>query len=116
MTSGADNPATGAKLSADQVTIPDTNVSVYQALYRRRMAWRFTNEPVSREAVDRMLEAAVWAPNHRMTEPWRFFVLEKESDARQKAADLAYEFSMQRNNNPARAEAAPMTYRLKGRQ
>ncbi len=106
MTSEANNPATGVKLSTDQVSIPATNVSVYQALYQRRMAWQFKNEAVSRNAVDRMLEAAVWAPNHRMTEPWRFFVLEKESDARQKAADLAYEFSMQRNNNPARAEAA----------
>jgi nitroreductase len=25
--------------------------------------------------IEQMLDAAVWAPNHRMTEPWRFYVL-----------------------------------------
>lgn len=94
------------KISAAAVAIPATEVSVYQALYRRRMAWRFKDAPVPREAVERMLAAAVWAPNHRLTEPWRFFVLGKGSPARRQVADLAYEFAMQRNNNQTRAEAA----------
>jgi nitroreductase len=70
------------------------------------MAWKFKDEPVPREAIERMLNVAVWAPNHRLTEPWRFFVLEKGSAARQRAADLAYEFALQRNNDPIRAERA----------
>ena len=106
MTSGTDRPVSPAKTSAEEVTIPDAPISVYEALYRRRMAWQFQDRPVSRETLERMLATAVWAPNHRMTEPWRFFVLEKGSEARNKAADLAYEFSMGRNNNPDRAEAA----------
>jgi nitroreductase len=69
------------------------------------MAWEFKSDPVPKEALERMLQTAVWAPNHRLTEPWRFFVLEKGSDALDKAAGLAYDFSMQRNNNPQRAEA-----------
>ena len=105
MTNGADNGATDGKMSPDEVDIPVTNVSIYEALYRRRMSWRFKGEPIQREAVDRMLEAAVWAPNHRLTEPWRFFVLEKGSEGRRKVADLAYQFSLQQNNNPTRAEA-----------
>lgn len=31
--------------------------------------------PVGRELVNRLCEAAVWAPNHRLTEPWRFAAL-----------------------------------------
>ena len=93
------------KLTAGDIAIPPTNVSVYDALYGRRMAWQFKDEPVSREALERMLDSAVWAPNHRLTEPWRFMVVEKGSQVRHRAADLAYEFSMGRNNNPSRAEA-----------
>ena len=94
-----------AKLSVADCPVPETNVSVYEALYQRRMAWEFKSDPVPKEALERMLQTAVWAPNHRLTEPWRFFVLEKGSEALDKAAGLAYDFSMQRNNNPQRAEA-----------
>ena len=94
------------KIRAGDAAIPATGVSVYQALYGRRMAWRFKDTPVSREAVERMLAAAVWAPNHRLTEPWRFFALEKHSPIRQKLAQMAYELVLQRNNDQARAEKA----------
>ena len=109
MASGAVDPAGEPKVTIDEVTIPVTTVSVYQALYGRRMAWQYKDEPVPREALTRMLDSAVWAPNHRLTEPWRFFVLEKGSEARKKVADLAYDFSMERNNNPTRAEAGRQT-------
>ncbi|MCH8279542.1 MAG: nitroreductase [Chloroflexi bacterium] len=105
MTSDASNLDQDAKISSDAVSVPSTNVSVYEALYRRRMSWQLSSAPVSRETIDRMLAAAVWAPNHRLTEPWRFFVVDKDSPVRQKVAGLAYEFSMQRNNNPERAAA-----------
>jgi nitroreductase len=95
-----------SRIAAEEAIIPSTEVSIYQALYSRRMAWKFKDEPVPREAMERMLDVAVWAPNHRLTEPWRFFVLEKGSAARQRAADLAYEFALQRNNDPIRAERA----------
>jgi nitroreductase len=109
MSSSADNCGQATRITTEQAVIPRTQVSIYQALYDRRMAWKFKDEPVSREAIERMLDAAVWAPNHRLTEPWRFFVLEKGSPARQKVADLAYEFALQRNNDSARAERARQT-------
>jgi nitroreductase len=37
---------------------------------------QFTGKPVHRSIVNDMLEAARWAPNHRLTEPWRFIVFE----------------------------------------
>ena len=78
-----------AKLAVDQITVPGTDVSVYQALYQRRMAWQFKDEAVPKAAVERMLEAAVWAPNHRLTEPWRFFVVDVASPLRQTLGDQA---------------------------
>ena len=93
------------KLGFDDCTVPETSTSVYEALYRRRMVWDFTDQPVPREALDRMLDTAVWAPNHRLTEPWRFFVLEKGSAALEKVAGLASDFAMQRSGNAQRAEA-----------
>lgn len=98
-----------AKLTRGGIAVPATKVSVYQALYGRRMAWRFKDAPVPKAAVERMLDAAVWAPNHRLTEPWRFFVLDKDSPMRQQVAQLAHDFVLQRNNNPARAEEARKT-------
>jgi len=84
--------------------IPDTKVTVYEALYRRRMSWDFQDRPVAKEVVERMLSTAVWAPNHRLTEPWRFFVVNKDSGIRNILGDMAFEASMDRNNNPDRAE------------
>ena len=101
---GAAAPLT--KITPATVAIPVTPVTVYQALLQRRTAWRFKPEPVSPGAIRRMLDTAVWAPNHRLTEPWRFFVLGKDSSMRREVAQLAYEFSRQGSDNTARAEAA----------
>ena len=92
------------KLSSTTAAIPDTKVTVYEALYRRRMSWDFQDRPVAKEVVERMLSTAVWAPNHRLTEPWRFFVVNKDSGIRNMLGDMAFEASMDRNNNPDRAE------------
>ena len=109
MGANAGNPTKDLKLSRNGLDIPATNVSIYEALYQRRMAWRFTNAPVPKDAIERMLEAAVWAPNHRLTEPWRFFILPEGSETRRKVADLAYQFSLQRTNNSSRADGVRRT-------
>ena len=44
-------------------------------LRQRRSIKRFTDRPVSRAEIETLLEAAVLVPNHRLTEPWRFYVL-----------------------------------------
>jgi nitroreductase len=40
---------------------------------------QFTGNPVSREIIKDMLEAAQWAPSHHITEPWRFCVYETQT-------------------------------------
>jgi nitroreductase len=79
------------KVVWNQVKVPETNMSVYEALHKRRMAWSFQDKPVPREAVERMMNTAVWAPNHRLNEPWRFLVLEKDSPVRQEVAETIYQ-------------------------
>ena len=93
------------KLGFDNCTVPDTDVSVYAALYRRRMAWTFKDQLVPRDALARMLDTAIWAPNHRLTEPWRFFILEQGSAALEQVAGMAHDFALQRSGNAQRAGA-----------
>ena len=52
------------------------------AIRSRRTHKRFGGGPVPRAVVEELLELARWAPNHHLTEPWRFRVLGPESLAR----------------------------------
>jgi nitroreductase len=54
-------------------------MSVLEAIHARRSIKDFTPRDVAREEIERMLEAAAQAPNHRMTQPWRFYVLGPEA-------------------------------------
>ncbi len=49
------------------------------ALHGRRSIRQFTPREVSRAEIATLLDAAVVAPNHRLTQPWRFYVLGPEA-------------------------------------
>ncbi len=49
-------------------------MEVTQAIQSRRSVGRVKQDPVPRELVQKILESAVHAPNHKITEPWRFHV------------------------------------------
>jgi nitroreductase len=55
---------------------------VDDAIRTRRTHKASGGEPVPRETVDELLELARWAPNHHLTQPWRFRVLGPEAIAR----------------------------------
>jgi nitroreductase len=61
-------------------------VDVEEAIRTRRTHKVYGNEPVRRETLDELFELARWAPNHNLTNPWRFRVVGPESLARLKAA------------------------------
>lgn len=63
-------PPAGASLSA---TVPA--VEVEEAIRTRRTHKAFGPEPVDRETLAALLDLARWAPNHHLTQPWRFRVL-----------------------------------------
>jgi len=48
---------------------------VLRAIHERRSVGRVSPEPVPRAVVGELLAAAVCAPNHHLTRPWRFIVL-----------------------------------------
>jgi nitroreductase len=50
-------------------------MEVDEAIRSRRTHKAFKPEPVPRELLDELLELARWAPNHHLTNPWRFRVL-----------------------------------------
>lgn len=87
-------------VSSTDVSIPATSVSVYDAIFRRRMSKEFMDDSVSDETLSRLFDAAVWAPNHRLTEPTRFFVLEKGSAVRERVAEFAAEVAYRKVVNP----------------
>lgn len=50
-------------------------MDVLDAIRNRRSIKRFTDRAVSRDEIELLLSAAALAPNHKLTEPWRFYVL-----------------------------------------
>ena len=56
-------------------------MDIFDIISSRRSIKKYTNREISNEAIGQLLEIAVQAPNHRMTEPWRFYVMGPESRA-----------------------------------
>ena len=52
---------------------------ISDVIHARRTIKRFTDRAVTREELERLLESATMAPNHRLTQPWRFYVLGPEA-------------------------------------
>jgi nitroreductase len=61
-------------------------VDAEQAIRTRRTHKAYGAEPVPRATLEELFELARWAPNHNLTNPWRFRILGPESLARLKAA------------------------------
>jgi nitroreductase len=61
-------------------------VELEDAIRDRRTHKAYGAEPVDRATLEELFELARWAPNHNLTNPWRFRVLGPEALARLKAA------------------------------
>lgn len=48
---------------------------VTEAIKSRRTIFRFQPKPISKDSLENILSYGIWAPNHHLTEPWRFVVL-----------------------------------------
>lgn len=102
-------------------------MDVLEAIRNRHTTKVYSQETPSRELIDQVLEAAVWAPNHHLTEPWDFYVI--SGDSLQRMADLrgqaiaetltqATEEIRERNRREARQKvlAAPVSVVVTVRQ
>jgi nitroreductase len=61
-------------------------VDADQAIRTRRTHKAYGAEPVPRATLEELFELARWAPNHNLTNPWRFRVVGPEALARLKEA------------------------------
>jgi F420 biosynthesis protein FbiB-like protein len=82
-----DTPTTVTALSDSSLRLP-AEVLVHH-IQTRRSIRRFENRPVPRDVIERLLEAARWAPSAHNRQPWRFVILTTESDRRLLAQSMA---------------------------
>jgi nitroreductase len=61
---------------------------VLDVIRKRRTIRRYTDEEVTEEQVDTLLEMAMTAPNRLNRQPWHFFVI-RDKHLQKKVADLA---------------------------
>jgi nitroreductase len=61
-------------------------MDVSEAIRTRRTHKAYASEPVDRPTLDELFELARWAPNHNLTNPWRFRVVGPEALAQLKQA------------------------------
>lgn len=57
-----------------------------EAIRTRRTHKAYSPEPLDRATLDELFELARWAPNHRLTNPWRFRVVGPRARERLKQA------------------------------
>jgi nitroreductase len=61
-------------------------VETQEAIRTRRTHKAYAPDPVPREVLDELLALAAWAPNHNLTNPWRFRVVGSRALERLKEA------------------------------
>ena len=57
---------------------------IFDIIKNRRSVFpvQYNTKPIAKSDIEKILEAANWAPSHKKTEPWRFKVLQGESQAK----------------------------------
>jgi nitroreductase len=77
-----------------------TDVSEFaRVLKDRRTISLYLHLPVPDRLVHEALESATWAPNHHVTEPWRFYLL--GSETAQRCVDLVREITTKQKGEKA---------------
>jgi nitroreductase len=74
------------------------------AIKQRTSTRRYLSEPIARDIVEHLLECAVRAPNHKLTQPWRFAVI--TGTAKERYAEIRARHRLKRFAKPGSPEAA----------
>lgn len=61
----------------------------WRTLLQRRSLRRYTGQPIPRVMLERLLTAAIWAPNAHNRQPWRFAVITEAETQRRLAEVMA---------------------------
>jgi len=57
-------------------------MELQERIRTRRSVQVYEDRPVPAGLIEELLEAAVWAPNHHLTQPWRFILVQGEGRCR----------------------------------
>lgn len=70
----------------------------------RRSVGKMSDVVPTRAEIEQLLEAAIWAPNHHLTQPWRFFAL--SGDGRSVLGRASGDAAARGVEDPVKAEVA----------
>lgn len=73
------------------------------AINQRTSVRHFSSDPVPRQIIEQLLDCAVRAPNHKLTEPWRFAVL--SGGAKERYAEIRARHRLKRYADQSAPEA-----------
>ncbi len=97
---------TTASLRAQGTNASEARI-VLDVIHRRRSIGKMSAAVPDRTLIEQLLEAAIWAPNHHLTQPWRFFVL--SGDGRNVLGRVAGEAAASGIDDPEKAERARLS-------
>lgn len=87
------------------------SMSVLDIIKARRTIGAMQDKDVSEDAINLMLEAGTWAPNHKKTEPWKFRVF--TGDSRNRLGDEMERIMKQKIAHLSEEEALKKTTKAK---
>ncbi len=87
------------------------SMSVLDIIKARRTIGAMQEKDVSEDAINLMLEAGTWAPNHKKTEPWKFRVF--TGDSRVRLGDEMERIIKQKTAHLSEEEALKKTTKAK---
>jgi len=87
------------------------SMSVLDIIKARRTIGAMQDKDVSEDAINFMLEAGTWAPNHKKTEPWKFRVF--TGDSRVRLGDEMERIMKQKTDHLSEEEALKKTTKAK---
>ncbi|CAG7644280.1 nitroreductase [Paenibacillus allorhizosphaerae] len=73
-----------------------------RVIKERRSVHQFEDRPVPIELVKELLDTAVWVPNHKLTQPWRFVLVHGEG--RRRLAEISRAGAEKREKDPEKRQ------------
>ena len=66
---------------------------IYEVMQTQRAIRRWTDEPVNREVIERVIQAGCWAPSGSNSQPWGFLVVTDDGKRERLAAAIRESFA-----------------------
>jgi len=84
------------------MTLTTTGTELARIVKERRTVHQFESKEVELSLIRELLDTSVWAPNHRLTQPWRFVSV--KGKGRSRIAEIARKNVEKRESDPAKRE------------